>query len=113
MHGCDKGSTTGTHLGKLLCKGKVTAVGFINNQWDVLLMTQCSQACMTDHTCSKSSQRSQGSELEMLCDHLRLPQGRTCDVAAGSEIAGGDNQHTANPQLHGRSFGESCLQRLG
>lgn len=48
----------------------------------------------------------------MLCDHSRLSQGQTCDVAAGSVVAGGDDQHSADSQLHGRGFGESCLQRL-
>ena len=111
IRGFDKGPNTGTHLGKLLGKGKVTAMGFINNQWDVMLMAQCGQACMTDHTCSKASQRSQG-KLKKLYDKSRPPYGQTCDVAAGSVVAGGDNQHSADSQLHGRGFGESCLQRL-
>ena len=50
MHSFGKGPNTDTHLGKVLCKGKVAAMGFINNQWDVMLMTQCGQACMTNHT---------------------------------------------------------------
>ena len=40
MHGFG-GGVHHRHLGKLLCKGKVTAVGFVDNQRDAMLMTLC------------------------------------------------------------------------
>ena len=88
MHGTGDGPSTGKHLGKLLRKGKVTAVGFINDQRGVMFMTQCGQACMTDHKCSQSSQRSLGVQTGMPCGVTRPKQAQTCNVTADPIVAG-------------------------